>query len=190
MKLLIKSLALALFLAEADAYKLYQRQVQRSRDGESDEIDPDDQDINDGPVEDESDLVTYQQEFLNNGKNVRSLNKFVQVQKQRNDEKDGEEEVDNYANYVAPLKSTQKKEKASMLYQAPSTPPPPHPVRFIEATTSAEAKAKSRELEIEPSNVRENTMLWANARASEEDLPPIRESIEVGEIETGNLNIQ
>lgn len=66
------SLILGLFLSQTAAYKLYQRQG--LFDNESEDIDADDQDINDGPLEHEGDLVTYTQEFLTNGKNVRALN--------------------------------------------------------------------------------------------------------------------
>lgn len=74
-----------------------------------------------------------------------------------------------------------------MLYVPPANPTP-HQVRFIQATTDGEAKMFSRELEIESPEVQENTQLWANAR--EATGPPRRETIDVGDIETGNLNIQ
>ena len=53
------SLILGLLLADATAYKLYQQQLQRLFDNESEDIDADDQDINDGPLENEVDLITY-----------------------------------------------------------------------------------------------------------------------------------
>jgi len=61
-------------------------------------------------------------------------------------------------------------------------------VRFVEATSNAEARQRERELEIESTEVQENTNIWAHAQAA--DLkPPFRETIEIGEIETGNMNL-
>lgn len=184
MKVIVKSLVLALLLAEAGAHKL--RMMHKMRDNESDEIDADDQDINDGPIENENDLITYQSEFIDSGKNVRSLNKVVRSEKKRKEEQEAEEDVDNYFNYAMPMDA--RKKEPSVFYVAPKNPPPPHPVKFVQATTDAEARQKERELEIEPVDIQENTKLWANARAAEEK-PAVRETIEVGDIETNNMNL-
>jgi hypothetical protein len=74
-------------------------------DNESEDIDADDQDINDGPVKDELDLVTYQQEFLNNGKSVKALNKVAVYEKQRQMDHDIDEGEDDSSNYVQPIKT-------------------------------------------------------------------------------------
>lgn len=66
---------------------------------------------------------------------------------------------------------------------------PPHPVKFIKATTEAEAREKERELEIESSDIRENTNNWAHAQAPK-FAPPLRETIEIGEIETEKMNLK
>ena len=60
MKLLVKSLVLALLLAETDAYKLMMKNLHRLRDDESEDIDADDAGINEGPLDDDGDLVAYQ----------------------------------------------------------------------------------------------------------------------------------
>ena len=59
MKVLAKTLVLGLLFAESQAIHIYNRQWTRMNDNESDEIDADDQGIDDGPLRDETDLVTY-----------------------------------------------------------------------------------------------------------------------------------
>lgn len=60
MKTLMKSLVLALFLANtSEAYKLMQQNMNRIAGNDSEDIDADDQDINDGPLKNENDLLTY-----------------------------------------------------------------------------------------------------------------------------------
>lgn len=56
----VQSLVLGLFLAEAGAYRLMMNQGVRLIDNESEDIDADDQAINEGPLDDDNDLVTYQ----------------------------------------------------------------------------------------------------------------------------------
>lgn len=57
----MKSLVLALFLAKTcEAYKLAQRSYLMENGNNSEDIDADDQDINDGPLKNENDLLTYQ----------------------------------------------------------------------------------------------------------------------------------
>lgn len=45
-------------------------------------------------------------------------------------------------------------------------------------------------MELEPVDVAENTKIWANAHAAEDNPPPKVETIEVGEIETSKMNLK
>jgi len=147
MKRFAISLVVGLLMAEAGAYKLYQQHLHALQDNESEEIDADDQDINDGELNDPSDLVTYQQEVLTNGKNVRTLNKVIKAQKKHEDE-EVDDAVDDFSgNYQMAQAS-----RESTFYKAPAHPQP-HPVKYIYATTDAEARKKEKELEIEPRDI-------------------------------------
>ena len=44
------------------------------RSANSEEADADDQDITDGPIKSENDVAIYQETFMTNGQNVRSIN--------------------------------------------------------------------------------------------------------------------
>jgi len=64
----------------------------------------------------------------------------------------------------------------------------PEPARFIKATTKEEAAVKSKELlGLDTEEMTENTNLWAKATARR---PPVRQTIEVGDIETSSMNIE
>ena len=61
----------------------------------SEDIDADDQDINDGPLKNETDLLTYQQTFLDESKNVQNLNNFAAKQRRDREEREAEQEDDD-----------------------------------------------------------------------------------------------
>ena len=59
-------------------------------DGNSDEIDADDAGINDETINNEQDLAIFQQTYLNEGSNVKSLNVQVENDRQAKDEENAE----------------------------------------------------------------------------------------------------
>lgn len=188
MKTVIQSLIVGLLLAEAGAYRLAQQQMIRLRDSESDDVDADDPDINDGPTSEQA-VLAYQQTFLNDGQSVNKLNKNAVKAAEDQQRRDDEYDVEENMNYALPMtKDTNQKNQKKTVFYTPG-PKVAHPVRFVQMTTDAEAHKKSRELELEPENIRENTNLWANSHAAE-DGPPRVETIEVGEIETSTMNLK
>ena len=95
-------------------------------------------------------------------------------------------------NYAVPqiLTQEQKKQRSSTMYvPLAASQRVPHPVRFIEQTSDAEAHKRSVQLELEPADIVHNTNLWASAHAAE-DGPAKVEAIEIGEIETNTMNMQ
>lgn len=50
--------------------------------GNSDEIDPDDQELTDGPLKNEGDVAVYMKSFVNKGENVSGLNQQMAKDKQ------------------------------------------------------------------------------------------------------------
>ena len=59
-------------------------------DGNSDEIDADDAGINDETINNEQDLAIFQQTYLNEGSNVKSLNVQAENDRQAKDEENAE----------------------------------------------------------------------------------------------------
>ena len=64
------------------------------QNGESEDIDPDDMGINDGTVQNEKDLAVFQQTFLDEGANVKTLNKAAEDARQKEEENDTQLELD------------------------------------------------------------------------------------------------
>ena len=68
---------------EAQAVKLRQMSFNNLKVyGNSDEIDPDDQELTDGPLKNEGDVAVYAQAFINKGENVSKLNDKMAKDKQ------------------------------------------------------------------------------------------------------------
>jgi len=79
------------------------------------------------------------------------LNQVARSQKQRAADRDVDEGVDDYENYVAPINthhSAAQPEHKKFYVPAP-VPKKPEPVRFVEATSDAEARERERELEMD-----------------------------------------
>jgi len=68
---------------EAQAVKLRQMSFNNLKVyGNSDEIDPDDQELTDGPIKNEGDVAVYASSFINKGENVSKLNEKMAKDKQ------------------------------------------------------------------------------------------------------------
>jgi hypothetical protein len=76
-KLILSLLVLCISdpIYEAQAVKLRQMSFNNLKVyGNSDEIDPDDQELTDGPIKNEGDVAVYASSFINKGENVSKLN--------------------------------------------------------------------------------------------------------------------
>ena len=68
MKYLIKSAVLALLLTSTEAIRL------TGQKNESNDIDADDMEIQEGPLKDESDVAVYSDSVINKGESVAKIN--------------------------------------------------------------------------------------------------------------------
>ena len=120
----------------------------------SEDIDPDDQELNEGPSN-EGDLAVYQQTFVKEGKNVNKLNLESEknAEEKFNNREFSPEEMNQALTGTPPVAkpAEEQPKKASVFYvpAARAEVDEKAPKKFVTATSDEEARELSRELKLD-----------------------------------------